>query len=112
MKLVELTCSGCGAKLEVDADQEKCFCKYCGKEFILDREIQYFQEVGGYENEYGKMKGRLDAQRAFMEEQEQARKKAQQEAYEKAKQESIKTADKLLGALRPLSLVLGALGVF
>ena len=36
MKLVKLKCDNCGAKLEVDVEQDKIYCKYCRAEILID----------------------------------------------------------------------------
>ena len=38
MKLIRLTCSNCGAELELDADRRQAFCTYCGAKLLLDDE--------------------------------------------------------------------------
>ena len=38
MKLIKLTCSNCGAQLELDADRRQAFCTYCGEKLLLDDE--------------------------------------------------------------------------
>ena len=38
MKLVQLKCPGCGAKLEVNPDLEQYTCNYCGISTVLDDE--------------------------------------------------------------------------
>ena len=38
MKLIDLTCSKCGATLQVNPDLKKCMCQYCGNEMLIDDE--------------------------------------------------------------------------
>lgn len=38
MKLIRLTCSNCGAELELDADRKQAFCSYCGSKLYVDDE--------------------------------------------------------------------------
>ena len=35
MKLIQLTCSKCGANLEIDPDRGQTFCQYCGAKLML-----------------------------------------------------------------------------
>ena len=62
MKLVDLTCPHCGAKLTVDADDQEASCEYCGSRLLLDDEdddvyIHYEDmEQAGYEFEKGRQK--------------------------------------------------------
>ena len=45
MKLISLTCSKCGATMEVDADRKECFCTFCGtKLMIADETININQQ--------------------------------------------------------------------
>lgn len=39
VKIVNLTCPGCGARLEVDMDRKMAFCSYCGAALPVDDEI-------------------------------------------------------------------------
>ena len=36
VKLVEVTCPKCGAKLEIAEDRKECYCTYCGTKLIID----------------------------------------------------------------------------
>ena len=38
MKLIRLTCTNCGAELELDADRKQAFCSYCGAKLYIDDE--------------------------------------------------------------------------
>ena len=38
MKLIKLTCSNCGAVLELDVDRKQAFCTYCGTKLYVDDE--------------------------------------------------------------------------
>ena len=60
VKIVNLTCPGCGARLEVDMDRKMAFCSYCGAALPVDDEIQKVQldgaEKAGYEFEKGRQR--------------------------------------------------------
>lgn len=62
MKLVEMKCKNCGAKLEVDSEAKEAHCEFCGIDFKIDDEVQHVKyddmEQSGYEFE----KGRIRAQ--------------------------------------------------
>ena len=68
MKIVNLTCPGCGARLEVDMDRKMAFCSYCGAALPVDDEIQKVQldgaEKAGYEFEKGRQKAQAEAAQA------------------------------------------------
>lgn len=84
MKLLDLTCTSCGAKLQIDSSSSKCFCQYCGNEMILDKEIQEHKLIGGYEFGYDQEMGRLKAQKDF---EEQCKREEQIKQQRKAEQE-------------------------
>ena len=68
MKIVNLTCPGCGARLEVDMDRKMAFCSYCGAALPVDDEIQKVQldgaEKAGYEFEKGRQRAQAEAAQA------------------------------------------------
>ena len=65
VKIVNLTCPGCGARLEVDMDRKMAFCSYCGAALPIDDEIQKVQldgaEKAGYEFEKGRQRAQAEA---------------------------------------------------
>ena len=69
MKIVNLTCPGCGARLEVDMDRKMAFCSYCGAALPVDDEIQKVQldgaEKAGYEFEKGRQRAQAEAAQAL-----------------------------------------------
>ena len=38
MKLVDMVCPNCGAKIQADADMGSAKCEHCGSTFLLDDE--------------------------------------------------------------------------
>lgn len=38
MKLIQLKCPNCGAKLDIDINDKKMYCHYCGQKMIIDYE--------------------------------------------------------------------------
>lgn len=68
VKTVNLTCPGCGARLEVDMDRKMAFCSYCGAALPVDDEIQKVQldgaEKAGYEFEKGRQRAQAEAAQA------------------------------------------------
>ena len=73
MKLVEMKCKNCGAKLKVNAEVKEANCQFCGTEFKIDDEVQHHKlddaEQMGYELEKGKIRAREEAKQAKIEEQ-------------------------------------------
>ena len=39
MKLIDLTCTKCGASMQVDGEREFCFCQYCGNKMLIDKDV-------------------------------------------------------------------------
>ena len=62
MKLIDLTCSSCGATMKINPQIKKCICNYCGKEMLVDDEIQKHELVNGFQYGYDLEKGRIAAQ--------------------------------------------------
>ena len=62
MKLVNFTCPGCGAQLNVDADLKQATCQFCGITFPIDDEAQHVKFDGAEQAGYDFEKGRQRAQ--------------------------------------------------
>ena len=60
MKLIDLTCPGCGAVIKVNSELSRGLCNFCGKEFIIDDEVQRMEIVNGKELGF-QQQGRLEA---------------------------------------------------
>lgn len=67
MKLIDLTCSKCGAQLKINSTLKKCMCQYCGNEMLIDDEVIHHNlENGfnfGYQAELGRIRAQQDAAR-------------------------------------------------
>lgn len=83
VKIVNFTCPGCGARLEVDMDRKMAFCSYCGAALPVDDEIQKIQLDGAEKAGYEFEKGRQRAQAA------QASFQPQQACYQPASQPQV-----------------------
>lgn len=62
MKLIDLTCSKCGATLQVNPELTKCMCQYCGNEMLIDNEVQHHSLDNGFEFGYQAEMGKQQAQ--------------------------------------------------
>lgn len=86
MKLIEMKCKNCGAKLKIESEAKSVRCQFCGTEFKIDDEVQHHKlenaEQMGYEFEKGKIRARQEAQQERIQEQ-RARQQAQYEAERK-----------------------------
>lgn len=89
VKIVNLTCPGCGARLEVDMDRKMAFCSYCGAALPVDDEIQKVQldgaEKAGYEFEKGRQRAQAEAAQASSQSQQASYQPAPQEPPKKRK---------------------------
>ncbi len=65
MKLVDLTCNQCGAKLQVEMSKSKAFCPNCGNQLLVDDETKHIQydnaEEAGYLFEKGRQRAQAEA---------------------------------------------------
>ena len=66
MRIVDTTCTKCGANLHIDADRKTAFCEYCGAQVLIDDEVQHLQidnaESAGYAFEKGRQRAQNEAQ--------------------------------------------------
>ena len=89
MKLIDLTCSKCGAQLKVNSDLKKCMCQFCGNEMLIDDEVLHhkidnaFQ--AGYEAELGRQKALSDIAIQKQQQAQQQQQLAQQKLLEQQK---------------------------
>ena len=69
MKLINLTCPNCGAKLEIDGSWQRAFCQYCGSELMVDQDRRRVAfdnaEEAGYQFEKGRQKAQREAQQSY-----------------------------------------------
>lgn len=96
MKLVELKCNQCGAKLEVNSELKQITCQYCGNLILMDDEIQHIQydNMGqsGYDFEMGRLKAQEDynsKQRELVIEQRKKEQQARIAREQKAEQARV-----------------------
>ncbi len=65
MKLVELKCPNCGAKLGSDPSGRTAYCGYCGAKLFVDDEVKRVQydnpEEAGYRFEMGRLRAQREA---------------------------------------------------
>ena len=110
MKLISLDCTFCGAKLQVDSEQNKCICQYCGHELLLDHEVQQHEHRMtngfdfGYQQEMGRQRALAENQQVIMQQQIQQQ-AAMQQAAAQQQQEMINEHYRLINtptAIKPL----------
>ena len=62
MKLIDISCPGCGAVMQVSESTQSVVCDFCGKSFLIDDEVKKIEhtvknaEQAGYEFERGRIK--------------------------------------------------------
>lgn len=61
MKLVDLNCPGCGAAIKVNQELSRGICNFCGREFLIDDEVQKMEIVNGRQLGFQQEQGRLEA---------------------------------------------------
>ncbi len=76
MKLVDMTCTGCGANVTVDPALKVATCTVCGKTMLISRSGEYGV---GYDRERGRIQAQLDMEQAWKEEREEKLRKEEEE---------------------------------
>ncbi len=65
MRLIDMTCPNCGAKLQVDAEKKELYCSYCGSALLLKDDVQHIHydnaEEAGYNFEKGRQRAQAEA---------------------------------------------------
>lgn len=69
MKLVELKCKNCGAKLSIPKDSKNVTCDFCKTTFQIDDEIKHIKYDNMMQSGYEFEKGRIQAQEEKKEKQ-------------------------------------------
>ncbi|MBR5938129.1 MAG: hypothetical protein IKZ90_07710 [Clostridiales bacterium] len=86
MKLVDMTCTGCGANVKVDAAVKVATCTVCGKQML----IEHTGEFGaGYEREMGRIQAQRDVEESWKKEREEKIRIAEEEKKRKAEQQEM-----------------------
>ena len=66
MRIVDTTCTKCGANLHIDTGCKSAFCEYCGAQLLIDDEVQHMQidnaERAGYAFEKGRQRAKNEVQ--------------------------------------------------
>ena len=76
MKLIDMTCTGCGANVTVDSALKVATCTVCGKKMLISRSGEY---GAGYDREMGRIQAQLDMEQAWKEEREEKLRKEEEE---------------------------------
>lgn len=66
MKIVELKCSSCGAKMKLSDDKTEAFCPYCKNKILITKELSLEEQVKKEESlSYAREKGEIKAKAHF-----------------------------------------------
>lgn len=99
MKLVDLTCTGCGANVKVDPSLRTVTCSVCGKQML----IQHTGEFGeGYDREMGRIQAQRDTEEQWKREREE---KIRLEEEAKKRQQEQKEMQRIHKQLHKIELV-------
>lgn len=63
MKMIDLNCPKCGAPINPDMEKDRCECKYCGHQMLIEKE-DTLEEIAAkaQSKSYGYHKGKLQAE--------------------------------------------------
>lgn len=90
MKLVDLTCPGCGANVTIGEDGKTAVCTVCGKQMILTHTGEFGE---AYDREMGRLQAVRDVEDQWKKEREEKIRQKEEEkrlAEEKAEKDRIK----------------------
>lgn len=68
MKLVDLTCPGCGANVKVDSNLKTANCTVCGKQMLIAHSGEFGE---GYDREMGRLQAIRDSEEQWQKEREE-----------------------------------------
>ena len=83
MKLVDLTCTGCGANVKVQPDRRTAICSVCGKEMLIEPSGEFGE---GYAREMGRIQAQRDTEALWKKEREALLLKKEQEEQQRIQQ--------------------------
>lgn len=99
MKVISLTCPGCGANLSMEDGRKQCFCQYCGMKIMLDDESITYRTVDEARIKEAELQAMLKLKQMEVEEQKRNDRKAE------VKTKVILTA--ILGLIGALTFIVG-----
>ncbi len=86
MKLVDMTCTGCGANVTVDSAVKVATCTVCGKQMLISRSGDYGE---GYDREIGRIQAQRDMEETWKKEREEKIRLLEEEKKRKAEQQKM-----------------------
>ncbi|MBP5416214.1 MAG: hypothetical protein J6Y58_01685 [Clostridiales bacterium] len=86
MKLVDMTCTGCGANVTVDPAVKVATCNICGKQMLISRSGEFGE---GYDREMGRIQAQRDMEEEWKKEREEKLRLIEEEKKRKAEQQKM-----------------------
>lgn len=86
MKLVDMTCTGCGANVTVDSAVKVATCTVCGKQMLISRSGDFGE---GYDRELGRIQAQRDMEEEWKKEREEKLRLIEEEKKRKAEQQKM-----------------------
>ena len=103
MKLVDLTCTGCGANVKVDPSLQKVTCTMCGKEMLISRSGAYGE---GYDREMGRIQAQKDVEETWKREREEKIRLQEEEKKRKEQKQQMDHIRKQLNIIMIMEAVI------
>ena len=111
MKLIDLTCSNCVALLQVNSELTKCICNYCGKEILIDQEVQHHKIDNAYEDGYLAEMGRQKALQDIIRQQKMAEQHRIAQQQQRIAEQQRLVEQRRMNSLETWSIFLTVIGV-
>lgn len=86
MKLVDMTCTGCGANVTVDSALKVATCNICGKQMLISHSGEFGE---GYDREMGRIQAQRDMEDAWKKEREEKIRLKEEEKKRKEEQQKM-----------------------
>ncbi len=86
MKLVDMTCTGCGANVTVDPALKVATCTICGKQMLISHSGEFGE---GYDREMGRIQAQRDMEAGWKQEREEKLRREEEEKKRKAEQQEM-----------------------
>ena len=96
MKLVDMTCTGCGANVTVDSALKVATCTVCGKKMLISRSGEFGE---GYDREMGRIQAQRDMEETWKKEREEKIRLQEEEKQRKVEQQKMDHIRKQLNGI-------------
>ncbi len=103
MKLIDLTCTGCGANVKVDPSLKTVTCTVCGKQMMIAHTGEFGE---GYDREMGRIQAQRDTEEQWKKEREEKIRIAEEAKKAQHEQQEMKRIHKQLNKIVLLESVI------